>query len=97
MNKVMYDFLDSLYPTFFVHETKFGNALKYDGGLIFSAINKWDAMDSLCQFFSLTLPESDEVFESWVKTKPVYVRLGNSTTDVYVLKIPETYSSNTVV
>ena len=92
----MYDFLDSLYPTFYVHETKFGNVF-YDKGTMFSAMDKWYAIDSLCQFFSITFSEGDEVFESWVKTKPVYVRLGNSTTDVYVPKIPETYSSNTVV
>ena len=97
MEKQMYNFLDTCYPTVFILETKFGNAVKYDRNLVFSVMDKHFAVDHLCSFFSLTIPEGQDVFDSWLKTRPVYVRLGNSTTDVYVPKISETYSSNTVV
>ena len=92
----MYKFLDTCYPTVFVVETKFGNAVKYNGNQVFAVMDKHFAVDHLCSFFSLTIPEGQDVFDSWLKTRPVYVRLGNSTTDVYVPKPIKTITSTVI-
>lgn len=81
----MFDFLDNLYPNFVVRKTKFGNSYVNNDD-VFSIHDKRTAINNLCSFFSITMSEGAEVFVSWLKTKPVYVRLENSTTDIFVPK-----------
>lgn len=95
MNKLMYNFLDNLYPNFVVRKTKFGNSYINNGDL-FSVEDKMCAIKSICNFFSVTVFDGTVIFKSWIKTKPVYVRLENSTTDIFVPK-PNVSNNRTVL
>jgi hypothetical protein len=92
MKKIMYDFLTHLNPNLIIVRTKFGDSYRNNGD-VFSIHDKRTAINSLCNCFGISLPESAEVFVCWLKTRPVYVRLENTTTDVFVPYIPDTTSS----
>ena len=92
VNKLMYDFLDNLYPTIIKVDLGNSNSYSYrNNDEVFNIHDKRTAINSLCSFFSITMSESAEVFYSWLETRPLYVKLENSTTDIFV---PESMVSN---
>lgn len=87
MEKMMFKFLDLMNPNMFRLETKFGNVPRYNGEDNFIVGNeKRRQILLLCDFFSCEFDNGLSVYEKWLSSKPVYVRIKNSTTDFLVPK-----------
>ena len=84
---MMFKFLDLMNPNMFILETKFGNVSSYNGEDNFIVGDeRRKQILSLCSFFSCEFDYGLSVYEKWLSGKPVYVRIKNSTTDVFVAK-----------
>lgn len=91
MEKLMFKFLDALNPEFFRYETKFGIIPRYereDGNYVVGDIVCKDIM-RLCNYFSCEFEYASSVYKKWMETKPVYVRIKNSTNSY--LFVPATH------
>lgn len=87
MEKMMFKFLDHLNPNMFLLETRFGNIPRYnrEGSYVVTS-EKHKQILLLCDFFSCEFDNGATVYEKWLSSKPIYVRLKNSTSDVFVAK-----------
>ena len=87
MEKVMFKFLDRLNPNMFLLETKFGTIPRYsrEGDYVIGE-EKLKQVSLLCDFFSCENDYGLSVYDKWLSSKPVYVRIKNSTSDVFVAK-----------
>lgn len=94
METLMRKFLDHLNPNTFLVETKFGCLPHYEG-TIFADTTKRQQVWLLCDFFSCEYNDGLEVYDRWLSSKPVYVRIYNSTTEFTY--VPKTYSNYTTV
>lgn len=87
MEKMMFKFLDLMNPNMFMVETKFGVLPLYNREeTILIGDERRNQIMSLCSFFSCEFDYGLSVYEKWLSGKPVYVRIKNSTTDVFVAK-----------
>ena len=90
MEKMMFKFLDLMNPNMFLLETKFGAIPRYSReGDYLVGDERRDQIMSLCSFFSCEFDYGLSVYEKWLSSKPVYVRIKNSTTS---LLVPKSYS-----
>ena len=88
MEQMMFRFLDLLNPNIFVLETKFGNVPRYNGEDNFIVgEEKRKQIKLLCNMFSCEYNDGLSVYDKWLSSKPVYVRLKSSTSDVFVSKL----------
>ena len=85
MEKHMFNFLDLMNPNMYVLETKFGTIPRYnrEGTYVISE-EKRTQIWLLCSFFSCKYDDGLSVYDKWLSTKPIYVRMKNSTTDLLV-------------
>ena len=88
MEQMMFRFLDLLNPNIFVLETKFGNVPRYNGEDNFIVgEEKRKQIKLLCNMFSCEYNDGLSVYDKWLSSKPIYVRLKSSTSDVFVPKL----------
>ena len=88
MCKPMYMFLDKLHPNLFRYRTKFGIIPRYNkrGSYTISGVRDKDIM-KLCNTFNISWEDGKNVYTSRLSTKPVAVRIKNSTNeDVFVFE-----------
>ena len=87
MEKQMFNFLDLMNPNMYVLETKFGTIPCYicEGNYVI-ADEKHKQILLLCSFFSCEYLDGLSVYDKWLSTKSIYVRMKNSTTDLLVPK-----------
>ena len=88
MERQMYKFLDHLNPNIFLLETKFGIIPRYGikGDYVIGEVKR-KHIKMLCNFFSSDLDYCTDVYEQWLDSKPVCVRLKNSTNeDTFVVE-----------
>ena len=88
----MFKFLDHLNPNIFLLETKFGTIPRYsrEGDYVFDFVvgdEKRKQILLLCSFFSCEYSDGLSLYDKWLSTKPIYVRMKNSTTDLLVPKL----------
>lgn len=89
----MFRYLDSRNPGFFRYRTKFGIIPRYNrkGDYVVGNEKRKD-IERLCRFFSIHHYDGKDIYERWLETKPIYVRIKNSTNDnVFV---PESEANN---
>lgn len=87
MEKMMFKFLDHLNPNMFMLETKFGVLPFYNREeTILIGDERRKQISLLCDFFSCEFDYGLSVYEKWLNGKPIYVRVKNSTSDVFVAK-----------
>lgn len=87
MEKLMFDFLDDLDPNMFRYRTKFGVIPHFSrGGTYLVSDEKSRQIIMLCKFFSCEYNYGLSVYERWMNSKPIYVRMKNSTTEIFVLE-----------
>lgn len=91
----MFKFLDTLNPNMFLLETKFGTIPKYErGGNYLIGFEKKKDIMRLSDFFSITYSDAELIYEDWLMSKPVYVRIKNTTTEyTYIPKIPVAHTT----
>ena len=90
MENMMFKFLDHLNPNMFILETKFGLIPRYSrGGNYVVGDERREQILLLCDFFSCEFDYGLSIYEKWLSGKPIYVRVKNSTSDVFV---PKSYS-----
>lgn len=76
MEKLMYMFLDSLNPDIFILKTKFGTLPHYSrGGSYLIGDEKRRQILLLCEFFPCEYDFGLSIYDKWLKTKPVCIRL----------------------
>ena len=87
MEKMMFKFLDLRNPNMFLLETKFGIIPRYsrEGNYVIGE-EKLKQIEVLCDFFSCEYGYGLSVYDKWLNSRPVYVRIKNSTSDVFVPK-----------
>ena len=80
MEKLMFKYLDNRHPNFFRYETKFGIVPRFirDDNYVVGDIIRKDTL-SLCNLFSCEFEYASSVYKKWMNSKPVYVRIKNST------------------
>ena len=83
----MFNFLDLMSPNMYVLETKFGTIPSYnrEGNYVIGDEKRKQIL-LLCSFFSCEYDDGLSVYNKWLSTKPIYVRIKNSTTDLLVPK-----------
>ena len=88
MEKQMFNFLDFMNPNMYVLETKFGTIPRYnrEGNYVIGDEKRKQIL-LLCSFFSCEYDDGLSVYNKWLSTKPIYVRMKNSTTDLLVPKL----------
>ena len=93
MEKLMFKFLDQIRPNMFVLKTKFGNVPAYNrSGNFVVGDEKRKDIERLCRFFSIHDYDGKYIYEKWLGTKPIYVRIKNSTNDTVL--VPESEVNN---
>ena len=96
MEKMMFKFLDDLDPNMFRYRTKFGIIPHYSrGGTYLVSDERSRQVIMLCKFFSCEYNYGLSVYEKWLETKPIYIRMKNSTTEVFVLESTVNNSTTT--
>ena len=88
MYKPMFMFLDKLNPGIFRYRTKFGIIPRYNRGGSYTIVDVKDKdIKKLCNTFNLSWEDGKDVYTYWLSTKPVAVRIKNSTNeDVFVFE-----------
>jgi hypothetical protein len=84
MEKLMFKYLNGVYPTAYIYRCKFGEVLYLDDGIVVDNhyhIRRGEVVVQLVSLFSCDERYAYDVFDSWQATLPVYSRLGNSTND----------------
>lgn len=91
---MMFIFLDNMNPKLFMLKTKFGTVPHYEReGTYAIADEKRSQVNKLCDYFSCHYVDALAIYDKWLSTKPIYVRVKNSTNkSVYV---PESRVDNT--
>lgn len=88
MEKLMYTFLDTMYPKLFMLKTKFGNTPYYYNGNTFVLCElKHKTAYKLSDYFCCSYNYADIVYDRWLETKPVCIRVTNpedSTKSIYI-------------
>lgn len=85
MEKLMFSFLDTMNPDFFLVKTTFGNIPSYafnKEGSILILHEKRRQINLLCNFFSCSHDYACIVYDRWLETKPVYRRITDPEDDV---------------
>ena len=93
MEKLMFKFLDQIRPNMFVLKTNIGNVTRYNrSGNFVVGDEKRKDIERLCRFFSIHDYDGKYIYEKWLETKPIYVRIKNSTNDTVL--VPESEVNN---
>ena len=89
----MFRYLDNIRPNVFVLKTKFGNVPRYnrEGDFVVGNEKRKD-IERLCRFFSIHHYDGKDVYDRWLETKPIFVRIKNSTNDSVF--VPESEANN---
>ena len=96
MNKLMFKYLNKAHPKSYVVKTKFGNVPHFDEEGSFTLLDKKNKIISmLCDLFSCDKDYATEIYESWVKTLPIYVRM-KGTTNTTILVMEQTGSGSSI-
>lgn len=92
---MMFEFLDTFYPDVFLLRTKFGVIPRYNikGDYALGEVKR-KHVKMLCNFFSCDSDYGKDVYEQWLKSKSICVRIKNSTNDSVF--VPESESNNSV-
>jgi hypothetical protein len=75
MKKIVFDFLDTLYPNAFVKKTIFGDLTTYGDEWVVSM----DVCSGLCRWFGISHETAMNYLTEWQYTLPVVVSIRNST------------------
>ena len=98
MEKLMFKYLNGVYPTAYIYRCKFGEVLYLDDGMVVDNhyhIRRREVVVQLVSLFTCEESYADYVFDNWRASRPVYVRSVNSTNDDVL--VPITYELNTTV
>ena len=98
MEKLMFKYLNGVYPTAYIYRCKFGEVLYLDDGMVVDNhyhIRRREVVVQLVSLFTCEESYADYVFDNWRASRPVYVRSVNSTNDDVLVLI--TYELNTTV
>lgn len=98
MEKLMFKYLNGVYPTAYIYRCKFGEVLYLDDGIVVDNhyhIRRGEVVTRLVSLFTCEESYADYVFDNWRASRPVYVRSVNSTNDDVL--VPITYELNTTV
>ena len=98
MEKLMFKYLNGVYPTAYIYRCKFGEVLYLDDGMVVDNhyhIRRREVVVQLVSLFTCEESYADYVFDNWRASRPVYVRSVNSTNDDVL--VPLTYELNTTV
>lgn len=96
MENLMFKFLDNLNPNFFMYRTKFGIIPRYDRdgyNYVIGDIVRKDTL-RLCDYFSCEFEYASSVYKKWMNSKPVHIRIKNSTNGY--LFVPENHLTDCV-
>ena len=89
----MFIYLNLTYPNAYTYRSKFGDVLYVCDSLNYH-IARLSVINQLMLLFSCSGLEADNVFNSWRASRPIFVRLENSTNGV-VLRLLETECNTT--
>ena len=98
MEKLMFKYLNGVYPTAYIYRCKFGEVLYLDDGMVVDNhyhIRRREVVVQLVSLFTCEESYADYVFDNWRASRPVYVRSVNSTNDDVLVSI--TTELNTTV
>ena len=98
MEKLMFRYLNGVYPTAYIYRCKFGEVLYLDDGMVVDNhyhIRRREVVVQLVSLFTCEESYANYVFDNWRASRPVYVRSVNSTNDDVL--VPITYELNTTV
>ena len=95
MKEMMFEFLDNFYPHIRLLKTKFGIIPMYGMKANYAMGEvKRKHVKILCGYFSCDSDYGKDVYEQWLNSRPIYVRVKNYTDiDTFVL---ESESNNCV-
>ena len=98
MEKLMFKYLNGVYPTAYIYRCKFGEVLYLDDGMVVDNhyhIRRREVVTRLVSLFTCEESYADYVFDNWRASRPVYVRSVNSTNNTVL--VPLTTELNTTV
>lgn len=94
---MMFEFLNTFCPDVFLLRTKFGIIPRYNNNpdnCSFEEIKR-KHVKMLYNFFSCDLDYCTDVYKQWLNSKPIYVRIKNSTNDSVF--VPESESNTPTI
>jgi hypothetical protein len=98
MEKLILAYLNVTYPNVYTYRCKFGDILYLNNNSVFDNhlhIKRVNVVAQLVLLFSCDELDAYDVFDSWRDSRPVYVRVVNSTNDAVLVPL-ETVCNSTV-
>lgn len=86
----MFRFLNTLRPNLYIIRTKFGDVPQYYGewNRYYAIVDvKYKDIVKLCNTFGISKEDGELVYNKWLKTKPVYTRMKNSTNESVLVAV----------
>lgn len=97
MEKLMFKYLNGVYPTAYIYRCKFGEVLYLDDGIVVDNhyhIRRGEVVTRLVSLFTCEESYANDVFDNWRASRPVYVRSVNSTNNTVLVPL-ETVCNST--
>jgi hypothetical protein len=88
MENTMFRFLNTLRPNLYSIRTKWGDIPTYytDRDYLPVDVKRKDIV-KLCNTFGISNEDGELVYNKWLKTKPVYTRMKNSTNESVLVAV----------
>ena len=87
MKKLIFEYLNVNYPNLYIRKTKFGDVIcGYDRGTSWLYVRS-EAIDTIKVLFSCDIATADELVNDWIKSRPVFDRIRNSTNEFVLIPV----------